>query len=504
MANVGGPADLQPLREPLIMSVIDAYMAKKVTEGTDFKFDHGGCSEGEFRYRVPRFGRDTKASVSYPGGQWKVDQWLDPDDERSSGDHIGDIVTFDAVAAYETVRQHVSEWIDPWIECGDPADLAGTIQSLATVVDQLYVQDEVRLGDRPLDTGSSGTTSTSVPVADVQGAIADMRSELSSLNGLAIDALERAYVNDVALTISGQRAIASVAALAVAGEAEAWSNAFANLREFFSGATADFASFAQSSGGAGGGTRTALTVLSGTATAAAGATFAIPAVAGALGIVAGLAAIGATFWPHETPVPATILTLEGSDFDSLWTSFGASVREVNSEIVAAEHALSTMCRNVLSTYVEQPDAFSITSRGRVDVPQPGDNLPRFLGTGAGSTPIELYAGDQVRIVHSKLRQVAAMIEHVGQHQRAVAGRIGEPDPSGWDRSYLQGGIIGWGPTGHWRDVKSVVDSLVDLLLLEARTAHRIAEHCLDISTEFSLTEDRIAADLARLESRLDP
>lgn len=498
MTDVGTPSDLVPLKEPLVEAVIEAYMAHKATEGSDFEFYEGGCSAGEFRYRVPRFGRDTRAYVSYPGGQWKIDQWLDPDDEVDPGTSVGDIVTFDAASAYEMVRREVSEWIEPWIACGDPQDLADRIRSMAVVVDELYVQDEVRMGE-----GSDDAGGTSVPVADVQAAIADMRSELSSLNGLAIDALERAYVNDVGLTISGQRALAGVAALAVAGEAEAWSNAFANLREFFTGATADFASFARSSGGStGDAARTTLTVLSGTATAAAGATFAFPPAAGALGVVAGLAAIGATFWPSEAAVPATILTLEGSDFDSLCASFGNSVRQVNSEIVEAEHSLAVMCRNVLTTYAENPDSFSITARGRADVPQPGDNLPRFLGTDAGSAPIELYAGDQVRIVHSKLRRVSAMIEHVGQHQRSVAGRVGEPDAGAWGREYLQGGILGWGPTGHFHDFAAVVGALVDLLLLEARTANRIAEHCVDISTGFSRTEDEISATLQRLETRL--
>lgn len=297
--------------------------------------------------------------------------------------------------------------------------------------------------------------------------------------------------------------MAGVAALAIGGEAEAWSNVFGNLRDFFTGATADFDSFAQSSGGTGTAARTVLTVLSGTATAATGIGFLTP-VAGPLAVVAGLSAIGAAFWPVETAVPATILTLEGSDFDSLWSSFGESVRKVNSELVEAEHSLAMMCRNVLVAYGDEPDSFSITARGRSGVPQAGDNLPRFLQTDQGSAPIELYAGDEVRVVHSKLRRVSAMIEHVGQHQRAVAGRTVEPDQSGWDRSYLKGGIIGWGPTGHYYDFKSVVDSLVDLLLLEARTAHRVAEHCLDISTGFSLTEDQISAGLARLEARLDP
>lgn len=213
--HVGVPADLQPLKEPLVEAVIDAYMAKKMTEGTDFEFDHGGCDKGEFRYHVPRFGIDTKAYVSYPGGQFRIDQWLDPDDEVDPGTHVGEITTLD------------------------------------------------------------------------------------------------------------------------------------------------------------------------------------------------------------------------------------------------------------------------------------------------SAPIELYTGDDVRIVHSKLRAVAGRIEHVGDHQRSVAGMLGGAAASGgWSRGYLQGSIIGWAPTGHHGDLESVVDGLVDLLLLESRTAHRVAEHCLQVSTGFRLTDEQVEATLDRLESRL--
>ena len=505
MGDVGVPADLQPLREPLIEAVIDAYMAKKMTEGTDFEFDHGGCSKGEFRYKVPRFGIDTKAYVSYPGGQWKVDQWLDPDDERSPGEQVGEIATFDAVAAYEMVRREVGEWIDPWIACGSPHQLTNQIQSLGRVVDQLYVQDEVRIGDA---TAGGEEGKTSVPVSDVQSAIADMRSQLSSLNGLAIDALEAAYVNDVGLTISGQRAMAGVAALAIGGEAEAWSLAFGNLAEFFANATSDFASFAQSRGTGSSATQTTLNIVSGVTNAAAAATFLFPPAAVTLGVISGLAGIGSVFAAPSEAVGRTTIALEGDDFDALWSSFASSIREVNSQLVEAEHSLAMMCRNVLAAYGDNPDSFSITSRGRSNVAQAGDNLPRFLQTGPDSAPIELYAGDDVRIVHSKLRAVAGMIEHVGDHQRTVAGTL---EGSGgtaslvaeeWEREYLQGSIIGWGPTGHYGDFKSVVEGLVDLLLLEARTAHRVAEHCLQVSSGFRLTDDQVEATLDRLESRL--
>ena len=499
--KVGVPTDLQPLKEPLVEAVIDAYMAKKAVEGSDFEFDHGGCEDGEFRYKVPRFGIDTKAYVSYPGGQWKIDQWLDPDDEVDPGTAVGEIQTFDAAAAYSMVREAVEGWVDPWISCSDPNELTDRIRTLAKVVDELYVQDEVRIGD---STAGGEQGGASVPVGDVQSAIADMRSYLSSLNGLAIDALENAYVNDVGLTISGQRAMAAVAALAVGGEAEAWGRAYGVLVDFFGKATEDFSSFARSRGASGGGGATTLSVVSGVSGAASAASFAFPPAAAALGVISGLAGIGSLFWPQDGAVPAVQIVLEGDDFDAMWQSFGEAVREVNSQLVEAEHSLAMMCRNVLTAYGEHPDSFSITSRGRSNVPQAGDNLPRFLQTDQDSAPIELYAGDDVRIVHSKLRSVAGRIEHVGDHQRSVAGMLGGTGAStGWQREYLQGSIIGWGPTGHHGDYESLVDGLVDLLVLESRTAHRVAEHCLQVSSGFRLTDEQVETGLDRLASRLN-
>jgi hypothetical protein len=106
-----------------------------------------------------------------------------------------------------------------------------------------------------------------------------------------------------------------------------------------------------------------------------------------------------------------------------------------------------------------------------------------------------------------------MIEHIGDHQREVAGRLGGTDSAGnssalvadeWSRATLQGATIGWGPTGHYSDYALLVDAVVELLLQESRTAHRTAEHCLDISTGFRLTDDQIEAGLDHLEKKLGP
>lgn len=506
---MGTPSDLSPLKEPLIEAVINAYMAKQVPSTVEgMEWDHGGCAQGEFRFKHSRFGKDAKAYCYYPSGEWKIDIWMGGDHDAASGDRVDDYFDlFDAAATFEMVRTNVSEWVDPWIACSDPHQLSSAISTLGDVVNQLYVQSEVRVEDRLVGGGGDGGGSdqgTTGPVSDVRSAIVDMTSQLSSLNGLAIDALETSYVNDVGLTISGQRALAAIATLAIAGEAEAWSQAFGNLADFFDKAAKDFQSFADGHGASGGGTT--LSVVSGVTGLAALATAEFPPAAVTLGAISGLAGLGSTFYPSEEEVAVVTLVLAGGDFDAKWASFGDAVRDVNSALVHAEHSLAIMCRNAMADYDGTPDSYSITEVGRsVSNPQPGDDLTRFLHTDQHSADKELFAGDEIFIVDAKLRAVAAMIEHVGDHQRQVASTLGGGglESNDWSRSYLQGSTIGWGPSGHRADYVSVVDAVTDLLLLESKTAHRVAEHCLDIATGFSQTDAQIEAHLNQLESRLD-
>ncbi len=510
----GTPSDLSSLKEPLIEAVINAYMTKEVPATTALEWDSGkggGCDAGEFRYKQSRMGFDYNIYCSYPGGQWKLDVTWSGDDDLEVGDTVGDLEAFDAAGAYDEIRSFVSSWVDPWIACSDPARLSGAIEGLAEVVNLLYVVDEVRLEDPAV--GGSGADSDrqlTTPVADVSSAISAMGSRLSSLQGLAIDALEEAYVNDVALTISGQRALAGAAALAVAGEAEAWYQTFVNLAEFLGKAQHDFNSYAASHEATGEGGATTLSAVSGVTGLASLGTAAFPPASIALGAISGLAGIGATFFPTDEAVPDVRVAIFDGSYQEMLTSFTDAIRAINSQLVQAEHSLAMMCRRALDAYASQPDSFSITSRGRATLaspppadPQPGDDLGRFQRADQDSPGKELYAGDPIYIVHDKLRAVAGMIEHVGDHQRAVAGRLG---PSlvadDWTRQYLQGGIIGWGPTGHQHDYAAVVDALADLLLQESRTAHRVAEHCFDISTGFSRTDDQVEAGLRALESRM--
>lgn len=515
MGDVSTPYDLEPLKEPLIESVINAYMAKNVKGTGGLEFDEGSCKKGEFRFRADAGGLldgDTKIYCSYPDGQWREDEtWardskLGPEDSPMFG-----VSLFDAKAKFAEIREAVSAWVDPWIGCQSPNVFNNQIASMARIIDLLYVQDEVRVNGNPVETGGS-QGSASAPASSVRACIADMSSQLSSLNGLAIDALEQAYVNDVGLTISGQRALAAVAGLAIAGEAEAWNQAYANLKEFFAKATADFNGFAGTSDGSGKGGETALTIVSTVAGAASACTFAFPPAATTLGVVSGLAAVGAAFWPSEEATDFDTLVLKGESFDAMWESFKTSVRAVDEELSAAERALATMCRNAKSDLWSHPDSYSITAKGGAGKKaQPNDDLNRFLDTDQGSAARELYWGDRISIVHAKLKKVAGMIEHVGDHQRSVAGKLGGTDAAGnpsaqvaneWTRESLHGGPIGWGSTGHLAEFSSLVDTLVDLLIDESKTAHRVAQHCLDVSTEFRLTDDEIETGLDRLASRL--
>jgi hypothetical protein len=508
----GAPSDLEPLKEPLIEAVINGYMMKEVPDSSELEWDWGGCKDGQFRYKQSRLGFDYNIYCSYPGGEWKVDVTWSSDDDLAVGEGVGDLEAFDAAAAYAEIRDFVSSWIDPWADSPDPTTLSDEIARLAEIANLLYVDPEVIQGDPVGGDGDEADQQTTAPVASVSSAIADMSSRLSSLQGLAVDALEASYVNDVGLTISGQRALAGAAALAVAGEAEAWFQTYTNLAEFLGKAQADFNSFAGSQEASGEGGATTLSAVSGVTGLGSLATAAFPPASVALGAISGLAGIGATFWPTEDAVADVRVAITGGSYPEMLDSFTDAIMEINGQLVQAEHSLARMCRAALDNFYGNPNAYSITAVGRSTFssgppadPQPGDNLSQFLQAGADSPNGQLYAGDRVVIVHTKLRQVAGMIAHVGDHQRSVAGRL---DPSvvgdDWSRASLPPGIIGWGPSGHRGDCVSLVDTLTDLLLEESATAHRVAEHCFDISTDFTRTEDQVEAGLRALETRLYP
>lgn len=521
--DVTTPSDLAPLKQPLIEAVTNAYFRKAMifAEGDAagdgsvtpiIESTGGSCSEGKFSFRFTLMNPELITAttshqiyVSYPGGKWREDVplWFDHD---TTG-------PFDAAAAYTTISDQVSAWIDPFLEGHSPNELTNQIASIAAIVDQLYVQDEVRIGGNPIASGDDDGK-TSVPVSDVQTCIADIKSGLGDLSGLAIDALERAYTNDVGLTISGQRAMAIVAGLALTGEAAAWNKTYSDLETFFKNATTDFNSYAESHGASGQGTAQTLTIISGAATVATGATAAFPPASGTFGVIAGVAGIGAALWPQELAVEPTEIVLEGGSYGEYWNSFTRSVRAVDAELTNAESCLGTMCSRMVEEVGNNPDAFSIGSRGADGTGQANDHadLQHFLNADQHSPDRELYAGTDITIVHNKLKNVAGMIESIGDHQRAVAGKLGGADAAGnpsallqseWSRGYLNGVVIGAGSYGHYASYSALVNGLIDLLLAEARTAHRVAEHAYDISTDFSLTDQDREAELDLITAQFD-
>ena len=232
-------------------------MKKQVPATVDgMEWSHGGVDEGEFRYKHSRWGKDAKADCYYPSGEWKIDIWVGGDHDASPGDNVdGYFDLFDAAAAFEMI-------LDERVRVDRPVDrLPGTLNALADpiaalgdAVNALYVQSEVRIEER-LGAGDDGSSNpgTTSPLADIRSSVVDLGSLVETLGGNAIEALKAAYVTDVGLTISGQRALAAIATLAVAGEAEAWSQAFGNLADYFDQSAKDFQSFADGHGASEGG-----------------------------------------------------------------------------------------------------------------------------------------------------------------------------------------------------------------------------------------------------------
>jgi len=522
--DVTTPSDLAPLKKPLIEAVINAYFRKATifAEGDAagdgsvaplLESRSGSCKDGRFDFRFTLYNPDNPMAstghniyVSYPDGKWREDvsMWFDHDTDGP----------FDAKAKFAEITDMVSTWIDPFINGHSPNEFTNQIAAVSAIVDQLYVQDEVRIGDNPVSPKPE-EGKTSVPVSDIQSCIADMKTEIGDLSGLAIDALERAYTNDVGLTISGQRAMAIVAGLALTGEAAAWNGAYGDLKTFYGNATTDFNSFAESHGASGQGTQQTLSVISGVATVATGATAAFPPASGTFGVIAGVASIGAALWPTEEAVKPTEIVLKGGSFDEYFTSFTESVRAVDAELTNAEQCLGTMCTRMLEDVSNFPDAFSIGARRPDKTGQQEKDyldLQRFLDANQSSPNSELYAGTEINIVHTKLKNTAGMIEAVGDHQRAVAGKLGGTGSDGapaalvkseWSRESLNGVFLGSSYYGHYDSYEALVDGLIDLLVQEAGTAHRVAEHAYDISTDFSKTDQQREKELDAMAKKLD-
>lgn len=483
------PQDLEPLKQPLIESVIDAYMAKNVAGTGGLVFDHGSCAEGEFRFSSET-DRQLEASYryycSYPDGQWKQDATFFPDQDMSPDDHAdGNASLFDAKAKFEEIARVVSEWIDPFIAGHSPNEFNNQIAVLQNVINELYVQSEVRVGEKTIG-GDSEPGTTTAPTGSVRSAIADIESDLEPLAGNAINNLKRNYTNDVGLTISGQRALATVAGLAIMGERISWSNTYSDLTSFYKNATSDFTSFAKSGGPD---TAQTLTIVSGLTGIGAALTAPIAPLSAGLGVVSGVTGLASNYVPE--PAEATIVTLRGGDFDTLWDSFKQGVSDINSELTEAEFTLHNMIQQALADYDANATCYSL-------IP-----ARQFMKSDENSPESELYGGNSIQIVHPRMRSVAGKIEHIGDHQRTVAGKLSDAvNISEWSRGTLNGGSIGWGPNGHAASFELIVDTLTTLLLEESKHMHRLAEHCVEVSEGFKVAEAEVERTLDKLEARV--
>jgi hypothetical protein len=303
---------------------------------------------------------------------------------------------------------------------------------------------------------------------------------LNDVGGDAIDALQDRYTNEIALVLSGQRALATVAAMAVFGERRAWSRLFAELVAFYKGATADFKAVAE---GGSATTSKELSILSGLATIAAGLTVPVPPISGGLTAVAGITAVATNYAPEERK-PSTV-TLTGSGYESLWTSFTQGVTTIDRDFTEAEYELQKMCKAALDDSGTYAKNFSITPPRR------------FLD----DTSSEL-----LNISYSKMKNVAGAIEAIGDHQRDISKRLPFAlVKDEWYRGTLTGTgyVIGFLDHGHYADYEALVEQLTDLLIADGKTAHRIAEHCIDAGKDFQWTDGDIEDELNKLEKKAD-
>jgi hypothetical protein len=360
------PSVVTGLKADLVEAVTNAYMAKRVPELTGLKFDHGGCQDGEFRYKSPSadnvFGFSLESDVgyycSYPGGVWREDETFAPDSEKSSDDSTygtGDL--FDAKGTYAMIESEVSSWIDPWGDCHSPNEFANQINSIANVAAQLYVGNEIVFGGQdvsPVD--SDGSVSSAV--SDVRSAIDEVKVNTDDMRGLAIDAFQRTYVLDIERTLGGQRGLATAAGLAVTAEATAWNETYLSLRDFIEKAIHDFNDYAGTHGGGGEATEAtlgAVSAIAGLAGATAGVAF--PPFGVAMGVVGGVATVGASMFPATAAVSPAPLALGGDDYLGYWTSFKDGIKEINTDLKTAENAIAEGCRRMLADYHAYPDNY---------------------------------------------------------------------------------------------------------------------------------------------------
>lgn len=484
------PQDLEPLKKPLVESVINAYMRKDFIDVGGLTSLEGSCKKGEFRFEAFEFdvqGSAGRYYVSYPDGKWQEDETFWWDSDKSAGDQVGEFTLFDATEKYAEIESMVNSWIDPWInECPSPNVFTNQINSIANVAKHLYIGDQVEFGAKGSKANDNAPTSGDT---DLRSAVDEFKVTLYGVNGgmagQAIDALQRTYTLDIARTIGGQRGLATAAGLAITAEAMALNAAYTTLRDFMKKATHDFNNFADCSGDGGEDVSAELNAV-GAVAGLAGATvgIAFPPFGAAMGVVSGITGVASLMFSGDKPVKKDPLVLSGNSYAEYWTSFTNQIKAISKDLKDAEDDIAKGCNAILADYRNNPDNYSLTRGEKRNKQGANDSLAPFLNL-------------TISVRNSELKKYAGAAESIGDHQKAVATRLGGVDASGnpaalvqdeWYRGYLPDGAIGRAYNGPYPEFLSVIEALTDLMIGESKTSYRVAEQCIDLATSFRNTD----------------
>lgn len=468
--------DMYSLQQKLTEAVVDGYMRREIPEICD-----GSCAEGKFEYVNALY--RVKYDVSYPDGTW-VDPAVMGDDPVDA--------PFDATQVYTSLKTAVEEWLKPFLDIPKPSGFDDTIGMLQDAANSL------RAGGRVELSGDGSGTKIQVGDEPLDAYIKVIEAELSDLNGRAMKRLRDYYGNRIRNTVSGQHALVVVAGTLVAGEREAWKRVDQDITAIVTDATGAFSDFAKSAEVSAG---DALTVL-GTVSEAA-ALFGIPL--GAAGTAIGKAeTVRELVSPFMPKAPAAKdYSIKGGTFDELWESFTTAIQDLNTGLTNTEDAFSQCAVNAGEA--------SATNRTSFNLSRPDE----FLNANAQNDDIyETEAGgrdDEIK-VNDALKYCAGRFELIGDHQRKIAGMLGrgvfEAMPGGpshaqpggkpsWERDGWSGAPLGLSFYGHYPAYQTLLTSIVDLLIGEAKEAHRVAEQCLLALSDFTATDGQVEADLNR-------
>lgn len=488
------------VKEQLVEAIIDAYMAKGAEESgaTNLRFKPGGKDGSggsrtyKYEFEVSGAG-NPEVECRYPSGEWVQTKklWWDKGDLEDhpyvdAGDNSYEITVFDAPAVWSEIRDLVDSWVDPWVnDCPSPHVFTNQITSMARVAAQLYA-----------GAGPNATVSGTEPSAPDQ----DLRNSLSQLGisgdgeSLAMDLFQQTYAADIWTTVGGQQALAYAAGLALTAEAVAWNASYKSLRDFLKVATSDFASFAGSHDGSGGGTDAALLATGAVASLlSATAGKAWPPFGAAMSVVSGGIGVYRAVNKPVPPVSSTSLVLTGGSFAEMIESFKDQIKKIHTDLKDAETAIADSCTAWAAQPAQSPDLYSLTRGMERRRQGPGDDFTAMYGR-------------RLDLVDEKLRKLAGACEAIADHLTGLAAIVGGSDRLGnptaiahddWYRGFLpEVGVIGSAYTGPFADYAALVNVLGELLIEDGRTSHRVAEWILDMLVSVHLTD-------AEVETRLD-